>query len=98
MVQNACWKCGGEVDASDSYCRFCGQNLDGRIPWYYTPVWIALLTVFALGPFSLFLVWRSPALATRGRWVATVLILAFTVYLGVETYSLVMQVKAFFRL
>lgn len=91
-----CSKCNSEVDGPDQYCRYCGQDLSGRVPWYYQPIWIAVLTVLAMGPFSLVLVWRSPALAGRGRWIFTVLILAFTVYLGIETVNLVRKVQEVF--
>ncbi len=51
------------------------------LAWYHTPLGIALLALFVLGPLALPLVWRSPALGPRGRVVATVLILLYTALL-----------------
>jgi len=54
---------------------------DQRVPWYYKPVGIVVLTLFVLGPLSLPLVWRSPVITERGRWIGTALIVAYTVAL-----------------
>jgi hypothetical protein len=51
------------------------------VAWYYKPVGIVLLTLFVLGPFSLPLVWRSPAISPSGRWIGTALIVVYTVVL-----------------
>jgi hypothetical protein len=53
-----------------------------HVSWYHTPVGIALLAFFVLGPLVLPLVWRSPALGPRGRWIATALIAVYTIALG----------------
>jgi len=51
------------------------------VAWYHRPVAIVLLAIFVLGPLAIPLVWRTPAWSPRGRWIATVLILAYTVLL-----------------
>ncbi|MET0150989.1 MAG: hypothetical protein ABW298_00050 [Candidatus Binatia bacterium] len=51
------------------------------LAWYHTPLGIALLAVFVLGPLALPLVWRTPAWGARGRAVATALILLYTAFL-----------------
>jgi len=56
------------------------------VAWYFTPVGIGLLAVFVLGPFALPLVWRTPAWGARGRWIATALILAYTVLLAWQVW------------
>jgi hypothetical protein len=58
-----------------------GAEPQAEIPWYHRPVAIVLLAVFVLGPLAIPLVWRTPAWGPRGRWIATALILAFTVLL-----------------
>lgn len=78
----SCWSCGHRIDASDHYCRACGQGQGDYLPWYYHPLWIALLTVTALGPFTLPLVWRTPRLDRSGKWVASVAIVAVTAWVG----------------
>jgi hypothetical protein len=77
-----CWSCAHPLDAADRYCRQCGNGQALFLQWYYRPVWIMVLTVTALDPFSLFLVWRPPRLGRAGRWIATVVIVGVTVYLG----------------
>jgi hypothetical protein len=52
-----------------------------EIAWYHRPLGIVLLAVFVLGPLAIPLVWRTPAWGPRGRWIATVLLLAYTVVL-----------------
>ena len=56
-------------------------EVDDRVAWYYKPVGIVVLTLFVLGPLSLPLVWRSPVISERGRWIGTALIVAYTVAL-----------------
>jgi hypothetical protein len=82
-----CWSCTHPVDAADHYCRYCGNGQGRFLQWYYRPVWIMVLTVTALGPLSLFLVWRTPRLSQTGRWIATVLIVGVTVYLGYHLWQ-----------
>jgi hypothetical protein len=53
-----------------------------RLPWYHQPVGIVLLAFLVLGPLALPLVWRTPAWGPVGRWVATLLIVAYTVLLS----------------
>jgi hypothetical protein len=60
--------------------------------WYHTPVGIALLAVFVLGPLALPLVWRSPAFGPRGRAIGTVLILLYTVLLCWQVWVAVQMV------
>jgi len=101
MNQKVCWKCKSMVDESAAFCNECGQDLSGRVRWYYRPAWIAALTLTVLGPFSIYLVWRSPVLSTAGRWLYTFLILFFTVlffyyfYVRVEPlYRELLQIQA----
>jgi hypothetical protein len=54
---------------------------DAEIAWYHRPVWIVVLAVLVLGPLALPLVWRTPAWGTRGKCIATILILAYTMLL-----------------
>ncbi len=77
----ACWSCGARLDSGDRYCRRCGAGQGECLPWYYKHLGIVLLTVCALGPFSLFFVWRSPALSRNAKLVYAVLIVFFTLFL-----------------
>ena len=82
-----CWSCAHPLDAADRYCRQCGNGQGRFLQWYYRPVWIMVLTVTALGPFSLFLLWRTPRLGWAGRWIATVVVVGVTVYLGRQLWQ-----------
>lgn len=59
------------------------------VRWYHRPIGIALLTIFVLGPLALPLVWRSPALGPRGRWIGTGLIVGFTMLLVWQVWEAV---------
>jgi hypothetical protein len=83
----SCWHCKYPLDAVDRYCRHCGNGQGRFLHWYYQPLWIAVLTVTALGPLILFLVWRTPRLGQTSRWIATVIIVGMTVYLGHQLWQ-----------
>ena len=82
----ACWHCRKPAAAEDNFCRFCGKDLRG-FPWYYQHWGIILLTLVALGPFSVVLVWRSPVLSRRLQWVYTIALAALTYYLWALCYQ-----------
>jgi hypothetical protein len=77
----SCWSCKHALDTADRYCRHRGNGQGRFLQWYYQPVRIMVLTVTALGPLSLFLVWRTPRLGRTGRWMATGVIVGVTAYL-----------------
>ena len=77
-----CWRCDHAIDAEDRYCRACGAGQGAALAWYYRPVWIALLALTALGPFALPLIWRTPAIGRGGKWVASIALVALSVWIG----------------
>ena len=79
-----CWKCSAPVSHLDKYCHNCAAGLGDRIPWYYSRLGIIVATVAALGPFSLYLVWKSPKLSATERKVYAAGIVLFTVFLVVS--------------
>lgn len=83
----ACWVCQKTIDDADAYCRYCGKGQGPNIGWYYHPAAMVFLAIFALGPFVLPLVWKSPKLTERGRWVGTILVGALTVYMAWSVYA-----------
>lgn len=96
-----CWRCNAAVSPQDRYCHNCGAGQGSLIPWYYSHLGIILLTVLAIGPFSLYLVWKSPKLSAAARRVYTVLILAYTALLAVlcwNAYRLMMQMLSGYEL
>ena len=84
---SVCWACAGIISPADNYCRFCGKGQGKHVPWYYKHWGIIVVTLFAMGPFSLVFVWRSPLLSRREKWVYTVVIVVLTWYIGLKVYS-----------
>jgi len=85
-----CPACGGGIDPYDRFCRHCGRRLaDTAMRWYYHPLWIIILTVTVAGPFTLPLVWRSPKLDRRARWLMTAGIVLFTLFFLFYTWRVV---------
>jgi hypothetical protein len=80
-----CWNCAKRIDATDNYCRYCGSGQGVFVVWYLKPLWIVLLTLFALGPFNLGSIWKTPFWGRNTKIAATVLTLAYTVWLGLAT-------------
>jgi hypothetical protein len=81
-----CWRCDQRVDPTDHYCRRCGEGQGASLAWYYRPIWILLLALTALGPFAVVLIMRTPRLGTGAKWVASLALIAFFVYLGWEMW------------
>jgi len=90
-----CWDCEKSIEEADAYCRYCGKGQGGHIPWYYHPLGLTFLALFALGPLTLPLIWKSPKLEARGRWVGTILLTALTCYLisaSINAYNMLKAV------
>jgi hypothetical protein len=79
-----CWSCGARLDADDRYCRRCGEGQGDFLSWYYRPLWIVALALTALGPFVLPLIWKTPRLDRTGKWLASAIVIMFTVYIAWE--------------
>lgn len=77
----ACWICEKPIDDVDAFCRHCGKGQGKNIGWYYHPVAIGLLAIFALGPFVIPLIWKSPNLSQKGRLIGTILVVLMTFYM-----------------
>ena len=88
IVTAVCWSCKGIIDAGDKYCRHCGKGQGRYLPWYYGHAGIIILTFCALGPFSLFLVWRSPILSRAAKWIYTILIAVFTFWIVMTMHNI----------
>lgn len=77
-----CWSCDRAVDPEDPYCRWCGQGQQAFVAWYYRPLWIAVLSLTALGPFALPLIWRTPRLSRGAKWLASAALIALCAWVG----------------
>lgn len=84
----ACRKCGRFVEVSDTFCPHCGARKDKGKAWYYHPVWILILALVALGPFALFLVWKSSRMRPAAKVLMAVFILAYTGLCAYFTYEM----------
>jgi predicted nucleic acid-binding Zn ribbon protein len=90
---NHCWSCGAAVDPHDRFCRRCGQAQERFVAWYYRPFWIVVLSLTVLGPFALPLIWRTPQLGRRGKWVASLALIGLCAWIG---WGFVVEVRRFF--
>ena len=57
-----------------------------KLKWYYRPWVVLAMLFFVLGPLGLPLVYKSPAFSRTWKIILTVLMIAYTWYLVVETY------------
>lgn len=76
----------------------------GGVKWYYRPWVVILLLFFALGPFGLPLVYKSPKFNKVWKVILTIVMIFYTIYLvdvtvkAVETISKDMaQIQAVLR-
>jgi hypothetical protein len=87
MADNArevpCRKCCQYISADYTFCPHCGQTQLTGTSWLYHPVSVLILALVALGPFALYLVWKSSQMDRTMKIVMAVLILVYT---GVCTY------------
>lgn len=77
-----CWNCSKPIDVPDNYCRYCGSGQGVFVPWYLKPLGIVLMTLFALGPFNLGNIWKTPLWNRKVKIGATVATLVYTAWLG----------------
>ena len=67
-MATTCPKCGTEVEASDSFCRDCGNSLQqAALSWRHRRGVVLTLLFCVLGPLAMRLLWSSPAFSTRER-------------------------------
>ena len=88
-----CRHCGGKIAREDHYCRHCGRGQGSHVAWYYTH-WGVVLSTLGLGPFSLFLVWRSPLFTKNVKLVYTLALLSLTWYAGSVLYRFWLTMQA----
>ncbi|MFH1618679.1 MAG: zinc ribbon domain-containing protein [bacterium] len=93
-----CWHCARTLDPGDNYCRHCGKGQGLHAPWCYKHWGIIFLTFFAVGPFSLFFVWRSPVLSPLAKKIYTAAILIFTWLIIRGIYNFWLVLRPFFSL
>jgi len=59
-----------------------------NIKWYLRPAAVILLLFLVLGPFSLPLLYKSPAFTRKWKMVLTSLMIIYTVYLVIATVEI----------
>jgi len=85
-IPYSCWACGSGISSEDNYCKKCGKGQGSFVPWYYKHWGIVIITLFGLGPFSLYFIWRSPVISRNAKWLYTALIAGLTLYAGSVLY------------
>jgi hypothetical protein len=88
VPQVHCRRCFKVIDATDGFCRYCGQNQSPSEAWYYHPVWILVLSFAVLGPFALPLVWMSSRMTRKIKWILTAVIVIYTLLVFYYFYLL----------
>ncbi len=78
-MDRACLKCGKNIDIEDIYCRYCGAPQSKKEKFAYTIPGIILATL-AVGPFSLYYVWKAKLLKRNTQITLTALIILFTLF------------------
>lgn len=94
VVLSPCWSCGKLIDKVDRYCRGCGNGQGGHVPWYYRHWGIILATGLGLGPFGIWLAWRSPLISKTAKWIYTALILVAAWYACLSLYHAVQMISS----
>jgi len=82
-----CWSCGTLIWSGDNYCRSCGKGQGGHVPWQYKHWGIIVITLFGLGPFSLFFLWRSPVISKKAKFAYTAVIILLTFYVADQLHK-----------
>lgn len=73
-----CWSCGAVISGEDNYCKNCGKGQAAHVSWQYKHWGVIVITLFGLGPFSLFYIWRSPVISRNAKIMYTGSILILT--------------------
>ena len=83
-----CWSCASLVDAGDNYCKKCGKGQGDHVPWQYKHWGVIVITLFGLGPFTLFYIWRSPVISRNAKLAYTGAIILVTWFIINTFYRL----------
>jgi len=86
-------RCRKIIDAKDAFCRHCGKQQSVGSAFYYSPLWIAIISFVAIGPFALILVWNSTRMGPTAKYVLTALILFYTAITAYYFYSMVSLIR-----
>jgi predicted amidophosphoribosyltransferase len=89
LPERFCRACAEPIRAAYRFCPHCGRRQQSGDAWYYDPVWILVLALFAIGPFALILVWRSKRMNRAMKAVFTAGILVYSGYTFYCAYRLI---------
>jgi hypothetical protein len=79
-----CRRCRARIDATDNYCRVCGEPTSDFAP--HKPKrsdnpWLILVLLFCvLGPFAFPLLWRSRAFSPLWKIILTIVVTGLTIF------------------
>lgn len=83
-----CWSCRLGIDYGDAFCRHCGKRQNRTDGWYYSPIWIVILTLTVLGPLAIPLVLKSPRLDRNGKIMMMTFVLAYSLLVVYSLYAM----------
>jgi hypothetical protein len=77
-----CPRCGVPQAGGAKFCGQCGASLDpAKANWYHNVWFVLAMLFFVLGPLGLPLVWKNPKFSRSVKWLLTVIMIVYTVWL-----------------
>lgn len=79
-------------------CRFCGEFLvkKPQSKWYFGASFL-VIAFLCVGPFMLPLVWFNPGLSRDKKIIATIVITAVSVVLGIALANSIRSVSSYYK-
>ena len=97
IEERTCLKCKRQMPLEHNYCSSCGTGWGKYVHWYYKH-WGIILLILLLGPFAMFFVILSPVVSKPLKWIYTLIVAIFTIFLVVEACELYRMLSQVYKL